>query len=789
MPRESYHAPIGNTMDTSKLPPQTGAVFEQPLDCDGRIWPIFVLLLILGAIASFVIWVVTHSPAPNPAYMFNTPIIRVLCITALVCLIWQLVRGAPWFWLCVTAGVFPVLFFGGPALLIAAAVMVLAVNAQFVEHCRHIMSAAPCDRTKALAFREETWKRSWELAFIGVVAAFCMHAGAWAFIFPLQLLVMRLTNHSSDAFYALRLWFFYPDTKLPGVCRAPLGPPALRLALTAGLVVAVAGANVLTPDLFPVSQALFLAALADLGVEFTLTPFLHTAYVAAMLAQPVCVVFSALLFTAMLAWRDIKEFREGALLNTFEYSKALQHSPNPTERESIYLANVAEDNSPVLVPKSLFQEPSIIAGPAGSGKTATLGHLLEQLAQHPCSVVVIDNKADDNYLLETAKATGRKVRYFTTRNGRRTTPFNPFKQRFWREASIIERAEYLCDMLGLTYGADYGEGHFGTSHGVTCYVAVRDHEIGSFADCHRAVMDVITNGKKDEITSKVRQDAGTLGAKLLLLSGVETITSTEKPSADVAELFERPTVWHWSLPAIGGGTVNPDIGRSLLYAVLAEAGRRGPLNRPWPIYFFLEEFSNMVAKNLERIFEQARSMGAAIILSSQGMSNLRTRHTDLTAVLMQNTRLRWWFGAGDIHLIEEICRTSGETVDTIESVSRTSGTNGGSVTRTQTQFIGPRLNINEIIRITDDPRLSTLQITRGEGFAQFCGYPIVVRTEFHISKAEYERRRRAPWPGKDDEDDDTILLGAAPPKPRPEPPVIHTERIPRRPSSPATAGE
>jgi hypothetical protein len=62
------------------------------------------------------------------------------------------------------------------------------------------------------------------------------------------------------------------------------------------------------------------------------------------------------------------------------------------------------------------------------------------------------------------------------------------------------------------------------------------------------------------------------------------------------------------------------------------------------------------------------------------------------------------------------------------------------------EFIGPRLTKNDIKRVTDDDRKSIIQLTRGAGYSQYGGLPLIVESGFHITQEEYERRRDSPWP-------------------------------------------
>lgn len=69
-----------------------------------------------------------------------------------------------------------------------------------------------------------------------------------------------------------------------------------------------------------------------------------------------------------------------------------------------------------------------------------------------------------------------------------------------------------------------------------------------------------------------------------------------------------------------------------------------------------------------------------------------------------------------------------------------------SFSKSDKEFIGPRLTKNDIKLVTDDDRKSIIQLTRGAGYSQYGGLPLVVESDFHITREEYERRRDSPWP-------------------------------------------
>ena len=69
------------------------------------------------------------------------------------------------------------------------------------------------------------------------------------------------------------------------------------------------------------------------------------------------------------------------------------------------------------------------------------------------------------------------------------------------------------------------------------------------------------------------------------------------------------------------------------------------------------------------------------------------------------------------------------------------------VTRvTAGEITSPRLRANDIMLATDAEKQSIVQIRRGLGYAQFGGFPFVMRSTFHIDEDEYKARKSSDWP-------------------------------------------
>ena len=115
-----------------------------------------------------------------------------------------------------------------------------------------------------------------------------------------------------------------------------------------------------------------------------------------------------------------------------------------------------------------------------------------------------------------------------------------------------------------------------------------------------------------------------------------------------------------------------------------------------------------------------------------------------------NCRYRQWFAISGWDDQERLSRHSGETIDILngESVSSSSNSKGttSSSSHSINEFVGPRLTHNDIKLVSDDDRKSIVLINRGAGYAQYGGMPVVIESDFHISKDEYDARKNAPWP-------------------------------------------
>ncbi|MCA9013667.1 MAG: hypothetical protein KDB01_28140, partial [Planctomycetaceae bacterium] len=155
----------------------------------------------------------------------------------------------------------------------------------------------------------------------------------------------------------------------------------------------------------------------------------------------------------------------------------------------------------------------------------------------------------------------------------------------------------------------------------------------------------------------------------------------------------------------------------------------------------------MVASNLEYMLQLARSMGVGMILANQSMADLRKGRADLITAVEANCRLRQWFSVSSREDQERLIASSGLTVDKKLSYSRTlNDKDEQSESWSESEEVVSRLTLNDILLMNDHPKQSIVRISRGAGYAQYGGMPVIIETDYHITKEEYDRRRNSEWP-------------------------------------------
>ena len=152
-------------------------------------------------------------------------------------------------------------------------------------------------------------------------------------------------------------------------------------------------------------------------------------------------------------------------------------------------------------------------------------------------------------------------------------------------------------------------------------------------------------------------------------------------------------------------------------------------------------------RNLELILQTARSMKVGLILANQSMYDLKRQGIDLMPAVRANTRYKQVFAASNVEDQQELIALSGQTLLHQRSWRESlSFLHGGQTSVGYSETLLPRLGVNDILLATDHPLQSIVQIRRGDGYAQYGGFPFVMRSTHHIGVDEFRTRKNATWP-------------------------------------------
>ncbi len=576
---------------------------------------------------------------------------------------------------------------------------------------------------------------------------------------------------------AVVTWCSYnrDDEPLAGVLVSPSGTCRRRIAILTAAIVVNAAAMFQVTNLFQVSVVAVgfgHFTQAESLFELLLQAGLLAVQCGAMALMPIMLFFLAVLIVGTPVFGRVS-LPKPSFVPASEWKQItdrIRSSQNTVERESLYLGRVSYDQSPLLVPSEVFREHAHFLGDSGSGKTARgLSPFIEQVVGGGnASVMVLDLKGDSPELLQslrqganTAKAldgTDVPIRYFTQRDDQATYGFNPFKLPCWNRLTELQKTDILCGALGLNYGSDYGEGYFSSANASVLYATVSHFpDIENFEQLRDKIAYVVSSPKRHGLDEKSKDAGNHVKMSVTRLASIAAlnITDLNTPNQQVADkcidptrLFQNPEAHYFSLSATLGPGSSPEIARLASYMLLTAATLT---ERRIPVYLVVDEFQRMASRNLDYLLQLARSMGVAVILANQSMQDLY--RYDLTSTLETNCRYRQWFAISGWDDQERLSKASGETVDTIDSITVSKSVNDRGATtstsRTVRDFVAPRLTKNDIKLVSDDDRKSVVLINRGAGYAQYGGMPVIIESDFHISAEAYQERKNTPWPSAD----------------------------------------
>lgn len=421
------------------------------------------------------------------------------------------------------------------------------------------------------------------------------------------------------------------------------------------------------------------------------------------------------------------------------YVYRLQNSKNTLSSSYLWLGVHATEDYPILLYRKILGEHAHLLGDSGSGKTALgMAPLLAQLASSD-AVVVIDLKGDMALFQTALQAGGDRFKFFTNEVGKATHVFNPIGQFSSEHISLNQICEIFLSALGLDHGEGYGRSYYSrVARNVLSKTITEYPDLTSFDELREKVKKITTSIQDANDSFELIAVIESLAAyPQLNYVGEDEIARNGINMPQVIK--NREVVYFWLPAAIESATVK-EIAKLALYTLFSSAYQHQRDTQETPrLWVFIDEFQHIASLNFKLILQQARSMGMGLILANQSDNDLWTADVDLKGTVQSNTRFKQIFSIGNPKERMELSQASGEAVyethwDTPDRPSDGVGK------------LGPRLMLNDIIALSDEPDTSIVIVSRGEGYTQFGGYAFPVRGSYHITEEEYERRKNAAWP-------------------------------------------
>lgn len=455
----------------------------------------------------------------------------------------------------------------------------------------------------------------------------------------------------------------------------------------------------------------------------------------------------------------------------------LQSSANALHRRQLLVGFHATEHYPVLLPVKTLQEHVHILGGSGGGKTSrAFLPLVAQLTRYGTNgtadlarddnlrgpIVVVDLKGEP-YLFqatrEEARKSGRKFRFFANVSGRATYAFNPVLD--LKELGLPpERiGTTVHAALNLEHGTGYGKGYYSA---VTRGLLQELFTAFPHVESLRELSEMFRKRRSRPEDKKRDEEAYELISSLDLLGRREELNVTSRTGHRPDVLDERirmsrviddDEVLYMYFGSHGdeaGARFVASLALECLYTAAVRRQETSSAPDPKPVFILIDEFQMVAGRNFAMFLQLARSAGLALILSNQSRESLR--ELDLLHALDENTAYRQFFTARTPEALAYLEEIGGMTAEDSQwgFEERAGGSFPGAPPRSAS-----RLTRNTLITLSAEPDLSLAVQTVNRDYAQYDGFPIVLRAPFHISDETRKTLQSRPWPT----DPGTLVIG------------------------------
>jgi hypothetical protein len=457
----------------------------------------------------------------------------------------------------------------------------------------------------------------------------------------------------------------------------------------------------------------------------------------------------------------------------------------------LFLGNRYCGGLPYLLPDSRDNPHIWVMGGTGTGKSSRV--LAPLIAQHVAlgySVLVLDPKPDkamfwscydDCYHQEVP------FRYVSITPGMWSYVFAPLAQSHAVAQTLASRAEILIQALNLDYGVRYGGSYFTTMDELFCVGL-----LSLFPDVRspEAVVRLCEDSPalKRMLGERGWEDSNHVRAIFAKLAGVTVFNPTPgtrgfteavlDAAIDLRQLFFTPQVVYFGLDAQQLRTSTRAALGLGFYNLLAASKHVGPKPQV-KVVCVLDEAQEAVGPNLSILMEQARSMGIRLVLAHQNLGQIRRPDADYQGTFEENTGLHVVFNPVAREVRQWMEETSGQQLYTALSWEQDllPGTDLRAddgfrppLARPPDLLEFPRVNVSErlgpvwdqttLMRLSAEPGVAWVRLTRDAGYAREGGQWVPVRMLYHVSEPRFIRRAEGSWPGPNGQ---TVLVERDPP--------------------------
>ncbi|MCA9041360.1 MAG: type IV secretion system DNA-binding domain-containing protein [Planctomycetaceae bacterium] len=452
------------------------------------------------------------------------------------------------------------------------------------------------------------------------------------------------------------------------------------------------------------------------------------------------------------------------------YVDRIINSADELEREHLLIGTSEVGDFPVLVHREIYNQHGHLLGDSGSSKTA-LGitpQATQMIARADSTVVIIDLKGDralfESCRREAARTRKMRFRWLSNEVGLSSFGFNPFLQSHNTRLSVEQFSQQLLQGLSLDYGLQYGAGYFTAMNEIVLNNVLRETGARSFRELSQHLTD--RNWYKSIGYEEDWKQARHLGSLVKRLAGSQSINLTpemypecpaiQQQAIDASNLYAEPQVVYLWLRSAVEPTNAPAIARLFLWSMFTAASHQ-PADRN-RVYFYIDEMQQIISDGIKLIFEQYRDLGGTIIGAHQTASQLRKAGGNLSDTIDSCTAFKQVFRASDLASLERLEKLSGKRKQKVATWYQPYERGSGDLTERYAELYA----VDDVVRVTEEeqsrhpaeelqalssrPQSSLVRFTFDSGYTQFGGKSVPLKSEYHISYAEYLRRRQQPWP-------------------------------------------